>query len=86
MLKKTLGRKSFLVFFLSVIIIYFCCFSRAIWEDNLKIVREHNIKADAGVYTYWLGMNQFADLVIFIRSHSFVVLLFCFDNRLLTNL
>ena len=36
---------------------------RAIWESNLKTVQEHNAKADQGLYTYWLGMNQFADKV-----------------------
>jgi len=34
---------------------------RNIWEKNWRIVQEHNHKADRGVYTYWLGMNQFAD-------------------------
>jgi hypothetical protein len=36
---------------------------RAIWEDNLKKVQEHNHQADLGVYTYWLGMNKYADMV-----------------------
>lgn len=39
------------------------CSRRAIWESNLKTVEEHNAKADQGLYTYWLGMNQFADKV-----------------------
>lgn len=38
-------------------------FSRISWESNLKKVQEHNLLADLGVYTYWLGMNKFADLV-----------------------
>ncbi len=38
-------------------------FSRAVWEDNLKKVQEHNLQADLGVHTYWLGMNEYADLV-----------------------
>jgi len=37
---------------------------RAIWEDNLKIVQEHNLQADLGVHTYWLGMNAYADMTI----------------------
>ncbi len=37
--------------------------SRAIWKDNLKKVEEHNLQADLGVYTYWLGMNKYADMV-----------------------
>jgi len=35
---------------------------RNIWESNLKIVNEHNLQADLGVHTYWLGMNKYADL------------------------
>ena len=42
--------------------------SRAIWESNLEIVQEHNIEADLGVHTYWLGMNAYADMV---NSSSF---------------
>ncbi|CAF1476295.1 unnamed protein product [Rotaria sp. Silwood1] len=37
---------------------------RAIWENNLKIVEEHNLQADLGVHTYWLGMNEYADLTV----------------------
>ncbi|CAF0982969.1 unnamed protein product [Rotaria sordida] len=37
---------------------------RAIWESNLKKVREHNLQADLGVHTYWLGMNKFADMTV----------------------
>jgi cathepsin L len=35
---------------------------RAIWESNLKFVRDHNLQADLGLHTHWLGMNKFADL------------------------
>lgn len=38
-------------------------FSRTIWENNLQKVQEHNVQADLGVHSYWLGMNRFADLV-----------------------
>jgi len=37
---------------------------RVTWEDNLKKVQDHNLKADLGVHTFWLGMNKFADLTI----------------------
>jgi cathepsin L len=37
---------------------------RAIWESNLKIVQEHNIEADLGVHTFWLGMNAYADMTV----------------------
>ncbi|CAF3576687.1 unnamed protein product [Rotaria sp. Silwood1] len=39
-------------------------FRRATWESNLKNVQEHNLQADLGVHTYWLGMNKFADLTV----------------------
>jgi len=35
---------------------------RVTWESNLKTVQDHNLKADMGVYTFWLGMNKFADM------------------------
>jgi cathepsin L len=37
---------------------------RAAWEANLKIVQSHNLQADLGVHTYYLGMNKFADLTL----------------------
>jgi len=37
---------------------------RVTWESNLKIVQEHNLEADLGVHTFWLGMNAYADLTI----------------------
>jgi len=37
---------------------------RVTWEGNLKKVQEHNLQADLGVHTYWLGMNKFADMNI----------------------
>jgi cathepsin L len=37
---------------------------RAIWENNLKVVQDHNLKADLGVHTFWLGMNKYADMSI----------------------
>lgn len=50
-------------------------FSRAKWEDNLKIVNDHNMEADLGVHTYWLGMNAYADMVkkfnFFNRSNNY---------------
>ncbi|GAB1599398.1 cathepsin L1-like [Argonauta hians] len=35
---------------------------RVIWEKNLQYVTKHNIEADLGIHTYWLGMNEYADL------------------------
>ncbi|KAI8767416.1 cathepsin L1 [Biomphalaria glabrata] len=35
---------------------------REIWESNIQRIEKHNILADRGVYTYWMGENEFADL------------------------
>jgi cathepsin L len=35
---------------------------RAIWENNLKYVQEHNLYADMGQHTFWLKMNKYADM------------------------
>ncbi|CAI9728807.1 cathepsin L1-like [Octopus vulgaris] len=35
---------------------------RVIWERNLQHVKQHNLKADMGIHTYWLGMNEYADM------------------------
>jgi len=37
---------------------------RVAWEDNLAIVNSHNLEADLGVHTFWLGMNTYADLTL----------------------
>jgi len=43
---------------------------RAAWEANLEIVNAHNLEADLGVHTFWLGMNAYADLTLdeFVRQ------------------
>ncbi|KAJ8311430.1 hypothetical protein KUTeg_010785 [Tegillarca granosa] len=35
---------------------------RVIWENNLEIITKHNKDADAGVFTYTLGMNKYGDI------------------------
>ncbi|XP_048749306.1 procathepsin L-like [Ostrea edulis] len=35
---------------------------RQIWEDNIGIIEKHNLEADRGVHTYWLGMNEYGDM------------------------
>uniref|UniRef100_A0A0L8HPB0 Cathepsin propeptide inhibitor domain-containing protein n=1 Tax=Octopus bimaculoides TaxID=37653 RepID=A0A0L8HPB0_OCTBM len=37
-------------------------FRRAMWEENANFINEHNLEADMGIHTYWLGMNEYADL------------------------
>ncbi len=34
-----------------------------IWKMNAEIIDQHNRLADQGVYSYWLKMNSFGDLV-----------------------
>ncbi len=36
--------------------------SRQIWEENLGIIRKHNLESDMGLHTYTLEMNKFGDL------------------------
>lgn len=45
-------------------------FRRATWEKNSILVEEHNRRADLGLHSYRLGMNQFADLVRLSFSYS----------------
>ncbi len=37
--------------------------SRQIWEDNVEMIRKHNLESDIGIHSYRLGMNQFGDMV-----------------------
>jgi hypothetical protein len=53
-------------------------FSRAVWESNLKIVQEHNLDADLGLHSYWLGMNAYADLVYFYLIYFDIYIYFLF--------
>ncbi|CAH1790508.1 unnamed protein product [Owenia fusiformis] len=35
---------------------------RIIWESNIELIQQHNLEADMGKHTYWLGSNEYADL------------------------
>jgi cathepsin L len=35
---------------------------RSIFEDNVALIRNHNLEADIGLHTYTLGLNKFADM------------------------
>ncbi|CAF3645872.1 unnamed protein product [Rotaria sp. Silwood1] len=37
-------------------------YRRQIWEENLSIIRKHNLESDFGMHTYTLEMNQFGDM------------------------
>jgi cathepsin L len=51
---------------------------REIWESNLQIVNDHNIEADLGLHTYWLGMNAYADMT----NKEFVQVMNGYNNTL----
>ena len=36
---------------------------RLTWEKNLRFIAKHNEEADAGLHTFWVGMNYYGDLV-----------------------
>jgi cathepsin L len=35
---------------------------RVIWERHVQLIEHHNLEADMGKHTYWLGMNEYGDL------------------------
>lgn len=35
---------------------------RAIWEKNIDYIQTHNLQADRGEHTFWLGMNEYGDM------------------------
>jgi cathepsin L len=35
---------------------------RSIFEDNVALIRNHNLEADIGLHTYTLGLNKYADM------------------------
>ncbi|KAL3884397.1 hypothetical protein ACJMK2_024536 [Sinanodonta woodiana] len=34
----------------------------AVWKENVLAINRHNSKADQGIHTYWLRMNEYGDL------------------------
>lgn len=37
-------------------------YRRGIWEYHLDYIQKHNLEADRGVHTFWLGVNEYADM------------------------
>jgi cathepsin L len=35
---------------------------RIIWEQNLKYIQKHNLEYDLGKHSYFLGLNEYADM------------------------
>nr|AHW80377.1 cathepsin L protease [Cerebratulus lacteus] len=34
---------------------------KAIFHNNLRIIQKHNVEADLGQHTYWMGVNEYSD-------------------------
>ena len=50
-------------------VVIFFFFRRLNWEKNIYLIDEHNRKADQGIFTYWLGLNEYADMVSDFQIH-----------------
>ncbi|KAL8615245.1 hypothetical protein ACOMHN_050286 [Nucella lapillus] len=37
-------------------------YRRTVWEYHLDYIQKHNLEADLGVHSYFLGVNEFADM------------------------
>ena len=42
------------------------------WETNLAEINQHNKEAGMGHHSYWMGVNQFTDMV----SKNFLIMIF----------
>ncbi|CAH1790507.1 unnamed protein product [Owenia fusiformis] len=60
---------------------------RMIWESNIELIQQHNLEADMGKHTYWLGSNEFADMTFAEFKQKMLGTLMSknstFDNELL---
>jgi len=50
---------------------------RVLWEQNLKVIAEHNALAAQGVHSYTLGMNKFGDMT----NQEFVEMMNTFNRN-----
>ncbi len=41
-----------------------------LWEENVAMIRKHNLESDMGIHSYTLGINQFGDMVNIINYFS----------------
>lgn len=37
-------------------------YRRGVWKYHLEYIQKHNLEADRGVHSFWLGVNQFVDM------------------------
>ena len=42
-----------------------CChgYRRGVWEYHLDFIQKHNLEAYRGVHSFYLGVNEYADMV-----------------------
>ena len=38
-------------------------YRRGVWEYHLDFVQKHNLEADRGVHSFYVGVNEYADMV-----------------------
>ena len=52
-------------------------YRRRTFEENLSFISKHNEQADQGHKSYWMGVNQFADMVctLYIQLVFIIILL-----------
>merc|ERR1712002_917880 len=43
---------------------------KAVFAKNLALIEKHNAEHKAGKHSYWLGVNQFADLTMDCDSNN----------------
>ncbi|XP_007434449.1 cathepsin L1-like [Python bivittatus] len=37
-------------------------FRRSVWENNVRVIEQHNREADEGKHSYRMGINHFSDM------------------------
>ena len=38
-------------------------YRRGVWEYHLNFIQKHNLEADRGIHTFFVGVNEYADMV-----------------------
>jgi cathepsin L len=44
---------------------------RGVWEYHLDYIQQHNLEADRGTHTFWVGVNEYADMVSIKSNRHF---------------
>lgn len=56
------------------------------WEENLKLITEHNLVASLGLHSYELSMNHMGDLVNGFNLKVFMIYDYHFYSLITMNL